>query len=579
MTDLDQRPAGGPTGPDGGTADRGGRRAGELGPRELGRWVWRQLTSMRTALVLLLLLALAAVPGSVIPQEGVDALEANQWKADHPGLTPVYERLGLFSVYDSVWFSAIYLLLMVSLVGCIVPRTFHYVRAIRAQPPAAPRNLSRLPDHASYATDLDPDEVLERARRVLEDRRYRLRRGQEGAVSAEKGYLREVGNLLFHLSVIVVLVGFALGAVFGYQGGVIVLVDGPPFTNTAASYDDLDPGSGFGADDLDPFTFKVDDFDITWLTEGSGAGTAREFKAALSYREGRDGPEKTYDLRVNHPLTIGDTDVFLIGHGYAPVITVKDGQGNVVYQGPTVFLPQDPSFLSFGVVKAPDAVDADGRPAQIGLEGLLYPTFALAKGSDPDVRNPVTLFPALGNPLISMNVWTGDLGLDDGTPQSVYLLDTAKATPVDNAQGRQQRLDIAIGETAQLADGLGSVSFDGVQPWVRIQISQTPGKRIALGGVVLALVGLCGSLFLRPRRVWVRVRRQDPVAAGGPGGPDADVAAQGRGATMVEVAVLDRSGGADLSDVLDQIVAELQTDSLHPSSRSTDRPTDREETR
>ncbi|MDO9455488.1 cytochrome c biogenesis protein ResB [Nocardioides sp.] len=520
------------------------RRPGELGPRELARWSWRQLTSMRTALVLLLLLALAAVPGSVIPQEGVDALAVSQWKADHPGLTPVYERLGLFSVYDSAWFSAIYLLLMVSLIGCIIPRTFHYVRAIRALPPLAPRNLSRLPDHASYSTDLSVDEVLDRARVVLGSRRYRLRLGQQGAVSAEKGYLREVGNLVFHLSVIVVLVGFGIGSVFGYQGGVIVVVDGPPFSNTAASYDDLDPGSGFGADDLDPFSFTVDDFDITWLTKGSGAGTAREFKAALSYREGVDGEEKTYDLRVNHPLTIGDTDLFLIGHGYAPIITVKDGEGSVVSSGPVVFLPQDPSFLSFGVVKAPSA-----RPTAIGLEGVLYPTFARAEGDDPDVPTPVTVFPALGNPLISMNVWSGDLGLDDGVPRSVYLLDTSKATPVQEG-GKQLRLDLSLGETQQLPDGLGSVSFDGVQPWVRIQVSQSPGKEYALAGVVLALIGLIGSLFLRPRRVWVRARRRK--------GDDGDGDGDDEGGTMVEVALLDRSGGADLTEVLDVIVAELQ---------------------
>ncbi len=133
-------------------APRGRAPSGELGTRELARWLWRQIVSMRTALVLLLFLALAAVPGSVIPQSGVDALEVSRWKAAHPDLTPVYERLGLFSVYDSVWFSAIYLLLMLSLVGCIIPRSFVYLRALRAKPPAAPRNLTRLPDHATYET-------------------------------------------------------------------------------------------------------------------------------------------------------------------------------------------------------------------------------------------------------------------------------------------------------------------------------------------------------------------------------------------------------------------------------------------
>ncbi|HEY1118464.1 MAG TPA: cytochrome c biogenesis protein ResB, partial [Acidimicrobiales bacterium] len=68
---------------------------------------------MRTALILLFLLALAAVPGSVVPQESVDALGAARWREQHDTLAPVYDRLGLFSVYDSVWFSAIYVLLMV----------------------------------------------------------------------------------------------------------------------------------------------------------------------------------------------------------------------------------------------------------------------------------------------------------------------------------------------------------------------------------------------------------------------------------------------------------------------------------
>src|SRR3546814_15853426 len=63
--------------------------------------------------------------------------------------------------------------------------------------------------------------------------------------------------------------------------------------------------------------------------------------------------------------------------------------------------------------------------------------------------------------------------------------------------------------SVDLPDGAGSVTFEGVEPWVRVQISKTPGKLIALGGVILALIGLLGSLFIRPRRVWVRLRRTE----------------------------------------------------------------------
>jgi cytochrome c biogenesis protein len=527
------------------TPEAPARRPGELTTRELGRWLWRQLTSMRTALILLLLLALAAVPGSIIPQEGVDSIKTARWQNDHPTLTPIYEKIGLFSVYDSAWFSAIYLLLMVSLVGCIIPRTFVYLRAIRAAPPPAPRNLTRLPDHATYESDDGVDAVLDRARVALRKRGYRLRPADDGsdAVSAERGYLREVGNLLFHLSVVVVLVAFAMGGLFGFRGGAII-VEGTTFTNTLTQYDDFEPGQLFSADQMDPFVFRFDKFDVEWQNTPRRGVLARAFEAGLTYREAPDAPEESYDLRVNHPLTVGDTDVFLIGHGYAPVITVKDGNGEEVYSGPVPFLPQDQSFLSFGVLKVPDS-----PTGQIGLEGLFYPTFQLVED------NPVTVYPNDANPLISMQVYTGDLGLETGA-QSVYDLDKTDADQLLNAAGEPLRLDLELGESATLPDGLGTVTFDDVKPWTRIQFSQTPGKEVALAGVVLALVGLLGSLFIRPRRVWVRARREG-------------------GVTMVEVAALDRSGGGDVVPVLEELVGDLRTDVPTSKSKAREEKVDR----
>ena len=513
------------------------RRSGELGLRELLRWGWRQLTSMRTALVLLLLLALAAVPGSVIPQQQVDALEATRWKEQHETLAPIYERLGLFDVYTSPWFAAIYLLLVLSLVGCIVPRTLVYARAIRRPPPAAPRHLTRMPDHATYRTDADPAAVLEVARTELKRRGYRLRSGDPtdsgDAVSAERGYLREVGNLLFHLAVLIVLVGFALGGLFGYKGGVI-LVTGTPFANNPTQYDDFVPGSLFQADRMDDFRFTVDDFDVDWITSGPRSGMARNFNADVRYRDG-DGEEQQYDLRVNHPLTIGSTELFLIGHGYAPVVTVRDGNGDIAWTGPQVFLPQGPDLLSFGVIKAPFA-----EPSQIGLEGFLYPSFVLTSEGDP-----ANLYGAATNPLLSLNVWTGDLNMDTGESQSVYVLDKSKAEAVPGDNGQPYRVDLRVGETVELPDGLGSVTFEDMYSWQRIQVSQTPGKRIALAGVVLALVGLMGSLFIRSRRVWVRARRAED------------------GGTLVEVAGLERSGGGDVRSVLDDLVKDLRAKESH----------------
>ncbi len=509
-----------------------------LAPLELARWSWRQLTSMRTALILLFLLALAAIPGSVVPQTAVDSVRASRWMEEHPRLTPVYERLGLFSVYDSVWFSAIYILLVISLVGCIVPRLRVYWRGLRAEPPRAPRRLDRLPQHRTWETDAEPEAVLEAARAALRGRRYRVRvDGSDGSlpgsVRAERGKLREGGNLVFHLSILVVLVGFAAGSLLGFKGGAIV-VTGDGFANTLSQYDDFESGSLFDIADLKPFDFTVDGFDVTFLEEGRQAGMASKFQADLTYRTAPGEQERQQRVAVNHPLSIDHTDVFLIGHGYAPDITVRNADGSVAYSGPVVFLPEDTTFRSFGVVKVPDAQQAGGGTTQLGLEGEFYPTYGFTQES-----GPFSAFPDSKNPAISMLAYTGDLGLDAGGSQSVYALDKDGLDPLLKADGSPVRLDLALGRTVELPDGMGTVTFDGLSRFVKLQVSHTPGQATALTGVILALLGLLASLFVRPRRIWVRARREG-------------------GRTLVEVAGLDRSAGGDLSGEIDALTARLR---------------------
>jgi cytochrome c biogenesis protein len=505
---------------------------------ELLRWTWRQLTSMRTALVLLFLLALGAVPGSVIPQSDVDAYAVTQWQEDHTRLTPVYKALQMFDVFGSFWFKAIFGLLAVSLVGCILPRTKVYWKALRADPPAAPRNLQRLPESASAEVQAPADEIRDQAIGFLRRRRYRVRYEQlRGAdqtapysveISAERGYLREAGNLVFHIAVLVVLAGFAIGSVWGYKGGVIV-VKGGSFSNTPTQYDDFSAGSLTKAGALDGFGFKVDDFDIEWLLTGPRAGMARKFVADLTWWDDK-GNKDTYPLRVNHPLSIGGTSVFLIGHGYAPVVTIKDGEGKVAYSGPTPFLPENQqTFQSFGVIKAPDA-----KPKQIGLEGLFLPTY------NEDPMRFASMFGDDKNPFITMQAYVGDLGMDDGVPQSVYTLEKDGLSLLKKPDGSMFRADLHVGETVELPGANGSVTFEGVEPWVRVQVSKRPGTPFALGGAILALLGLLGSLFIRPRRLWVR-------AVSG-----AD------GETLVEVAGLDRSAGGDLTAEIEAIMTLLR---------------------
>ena len=455
--------------------------APRMSPLLLG---WRTLTSMRTALLLLFLLALASVPGGFLPQRRLNPIRVNGYLTHHRTLGPVMDRLQLFDVFSSAWFSAIYLLLFISLVGCLLPRTRLHLRALRSQPPQVPRTLARLPVSDGWTTR---DHVLDRAQRTLKGWRVVVR-GNE--LSAERGYLRETGNLVFHLSLVLLLVGIAWGAFRGFKGTVLV-VEGTGFSNTITSYDDITPGRRFQASSLVPFSLHLDDFRATYTPQG----------AALTFDAMIDGPHGTQDVRVNHPLVVGDAKTYLIGHGYAPVVEVRDKGGNVVLDQAVPCLPQTPQFLSTCVIKVPDA-----QPQQLGFRGAFTPTTIVQEG------RVGSSYPAPLRPVLTLVGYAGDLGLDGGAPQSVYSLDTTALRPFD--KGRAQAL--VPGRTWRLPGG-GSLTYKGTKEWATFQVTQDPGKGLALLAAIGIVGGLMLSLFVRRRRIWVRVREGDPstVEVGG----------------------------------------------------------------
>jgi cytochrome c biogenesis protein len=456
-----------------------------------GRWFWRSLTSMRTAVILLTLMAVAAIPGSVLPQRNVasDPVAVATFVADNPEISPWLDRFGLFDVYASPWFAAIYLLLLVSMTGCVLPRSAKLWRAVREEPPPAPRHLGRLEHYSTWPTDLTRQEASERAATVLRRRRFRVR-VSDSEVRSERGYVREVGNLVFHLSLLVLLVGIGAGRLFGYEARVAV-VEGGTFANVQSQHDAFTPSVWTDVDGLEPVSFTLDDFDARYALTGPNVGEPRGFTAALSYRAG-GGEVQTIEVSPNNPLDVDGTKFFLTGHGYAPQVTVRDGTGTVVSSGPVIFLPTDPSFSSDGVIKAPDA-----QPEQLAFEGLFLPTAA----TGPD--GPFSQFPDVFNPELALTALTGDLGLNDGDPQSVFSLDRTGLDPVLDEDGLWRRT-LSVGETVTLPDGLGSVTFDGVSQFANFQIAYDPGKEISLVAALLLLFGLTISLTVGRRQVWMR---------------------------------------------------------------------------
>jgi cytochrome c biogenesis protein len=441
------------------------------------------------------------VPGSILPQQGSDPAAVQQYYVSHPDLSPWLNRLGLFNVFAAPWFAAIYLLLFASLIGCVVPRTFRLAGSTRSLPPRAPRHLTRLPRSAEYVTTLSPEAAAEVAAKVLSGHGFRLRRpaGEEAAeagagngcwVSAEKGYLREAGNLLFHLALLGVLVSVALGGLFGYKADRL-LVQGQTFADTTSALDEFHPGRFVTGADLGRFTMTLNRFDASYISSGQQRGQPSAFDARVTYAEQPGGPARTGHLEVNRPLSIDGAKVYLIGHGYAPTFKVTDAGGQVVYNQATPFVAgATGNFLSEGVVKVPDA-----QPDQLGFTGVFVPTAVNVGGTLESV------FPAADNPVVSLIGYAGNLGMDAGAPQSVYELDT---TGMRRLTTSPQVL--APGQSLKLPGGRGTITFTGYVPWVSLAITHDPGQLPALVCGMAALGGLLLSFMVRRRRVFVRAK-------------------------------------------------------------------------
>ncbi|MEU6222552.1 cytochrome c biogenesis protein ResB [Streptomyces sp. NPDC047042] len=510
------------------------------------RWFWRQLTSMRVALLLLFLLSLGAIPGSLIPQSGTDETKVADFKQRHSFLGPIYDKLGLFHVYSSVWFSAIYILLFISLIGCIVPRTWQFVGQLRGRPPGAPRRLTRLPAYTTWRTEAEPEQVREAALVLLKKRRFRAHVAGD-AVAAEKGYLREVGNLAFHIALIVMLTSFAWGQLFKMEGNKLI-VEGGGFSNTITQYDDFKSGTLFNTDDLDPFSFTLKDFKGTYEKSGPNRGTPRTFEADLAYSVGAYGKAKKRVVKVNEPLVIGDSKVYLTAHGYAPVLTIRDGKGDVVFDQAVALLPLDSNVTSSGAIKVLDGYrNAKGVDEQLGIQAFFLPTYVPG-------NEIASQFPALDNPVLNLAPYHGDLGINAGLPQSVYQLDKSHMKEFKDAKGQQLRVNLRPGETMKLPGGAGSITYDRTQEWANFQVTRQPAAGWALGGAIVAIFGLAGSLFIQRRRVWVRAAE----------GPD--------GVTVVEMGGLGRSESAKVPEELGVIAGTLFDQAPGAPDADTDTP-------
>jgi cytochrome c biogenesis protein len=505
------------------------------------RIVWRRLTAMRTALILLFLLAVAAVPGSLLPQRPLNPDKTNSYIAAHGGWGRFLDAIGMFDVFGSVWFAAIYLLLFISLVGCLIPRIRVHARAVVRKPLPAPRHLDRLPENGRFETSDRPADYAAAARSAL-GRRWRVveRAEDSGAVtlSAEKGYSRETGNLIFHIALLASLLLIAVGRLYNYQGSRVVLQGANNgFCNTISQYDAWKPGRFAAEGRVAPAPFCIDEMS-KFTANYTAQGEPRTFRADVVYRANVNAAPKKATITVNHPLRLEGDRVYLINHGFAPEVTIRMPDGSVRHDV-QAFIPTDAAtLLSEGAFKQPGRTDAR---QDVGIEGLFAPT---AVNAGNGLITSVS--PRVSEPVLSLNVYLGDLD-GSGAPQSVYSLDHSKMKRIGRA-------NLVVGQTAKLPDGV-TVRFDGWVPWAGLQVSHDPAQGYLLFAAGAMVLGLLGSLGVRRRRVWLRIA---PAASAEDGSP-----------TVVTVGGLARSDSGNFTTEFAELLSRLSAAGTQAAYRST----------
>jgi cytochrome c biogenesis protein len=417
-------------------------------------WLWRFLSSMRLALVLILMLAVLGVIGSLVIQAspGVAAnAEAkaswlNEIRPRFGFWTGPMDALGLFDVFNSVIFRVLVASLTISLIACSLHRIPGMWRtAANPRVDVGASFFEHAPQHEAVVVRREAAETLGVVTGVLRGRRYRTTILEDDAIHlyADRFRWAPVAGLVGHLSLVLILAGAIVGATFGYSEPGFAVAEGATLPVAA------EPG----------LTLELIDFsDAYYASTGAPSDFASQ---VVLYKDGNEIARHT--IRVNDPLRYGATAFYQKAFGTAAMLTVKDAAGNVLLaEGVPMTWPLD-----------------DGRRGgTFTVPGTKYvgEVIGTAGNSDPDVKPGQ----------MQVSLYTAATGQRVATE----VVDQRTATP--------------------LADL--TVTFDRESQYTLLSVSRDPGVPLVWLGCALLFAGFVIRFTVHHRRLWIRIV---PRARGG----------------------------------------------------------------
>lgn len=437
-------------GPPGMRAGAGLTRRRALPPHT---WVYRQLTSMRVALLLLGALAVLTLAGTLLAQAPAEFKGDPRAYADwldsvrpkYGGWTGILDTLGLFSVFSSIWFKGILLLLSASLISCSVrniPRLWRV--ATRPRMVMTEAFFERAPHRESIVSETDPKTALEAVRATFRSHHFRTavkRDGDSVHVCADRFRWAPFGRIVAHLSFVVILIGAALSATGGFrEDGFAVPVGGKAKI-----------GHGTG------LTVEAKSFSDSYYASGEPRDYASQL---VLYRDGK--PVKSQEVRVNHPMRYEGVSFFQSFFGPAEVIEAKDGNGEVLFNRGVPLL--------YG---SKDETHAIGR-FSLPEKGLMVFVVSPQSGE---------VDPRIGAGQAQLEIYRS--GSD--TPVGFRVL----------SQGRPARI--------------AGVDFTFVRErqFAGLIVARDPGSTLIWIGATFLVLGMCTTFFFPHRRVRAVVKRRE----------------------------------------------------------------------
>ncbi len=429
---------------------------------------------MRTAILFLSGLVLIVAIGAVVPQDQTsDPSQVQQFLSNNAHLDALATNLGLplTHVYVSTDFYILLASLFIALGACVVGRGRALVR----------RTVRGYPRTAQY--------------------------------------WGEWFSWLFHSSFFLLLIAVVYGKATGFQG-LLVITEGQTVSNTPSNYEQLQDGLLFNGQYRD-FQMRLDKFTVSYQSNGEAA--AYESKVTVI---DHGHQVLTKSIQVNDYLNYAGIHFYQEDYGWAPQLKITNPAGQVVYDAPVLTFGSNYSVQT-GVLKVPDfdyTPPGAARPLQLGANALFMPDAldvpAIEKNGNLSglTVQPGGLTP--DNPVLQLQLFAGDLGLNSGQPQNVNSLDTSRMAPLLNGAP----LDITVGQSAQVtlatANGktaIFTVSVPALHQYTVLLANYDNGVPLVYAGFVLILIGITGKLYLRPllerRERGRRARVEAPAGA------------------------------------------------------------------